>query len=176
MFNSVKLIKEKETEIDRLKLESKKYDEKLIELNVILCSALGHLKKGNHIFKMASTKNFVNQYNIQPRDLINFTIRINKNYSSPAESDNFLPVNFLNPYPLPHVEMNLSFLKFNLDEGGRLKIPVVNPAGGVVKKGSQIEIKYPENIEGVFFRYTTSVDLIPAYFSGEKVNNLNIII
>ena len=71
---------------------------------------------------------------------------------------------------MEHIQIKSSFLKFNFDEGSRLKMPIVNPDGGVVKKGSILEIKYPDNDGDVFFRYSLLNDMIPSYFSGELVS------
>lgn len=165
----MKQIKKKEIELEKLKQESKIYDERIIELNKILITSVKSLRQSNNIFKLSSTNKNVSVSYFQPRDLINLTLRINKNYSAPEGLGNFLPGGYLDPYPLEQVQMKSSFLKFNLDESVRLKVPIVNPEGGVVKKGSMLEIKYPDIDKDIFFRYTISSDLIPSYFSGELV-------
>ncbi len=118
---------------------------------------------------MSSISKTVKTSNFAPRDLINFTIRVNKNYSAATALNGYMPGGFLNPFPSEENEMKSSFLKFNFDEGSRLKMPVVNPENGLVKKGLILEIKYPDNDKDIFFRYVTDMNVIPSYFNGEIV-------
>jgi len=140
------------------------------DLNAALFSALKILKQGNNIFKLASADKQINQIEIKPRDLINMTLRINTNYSSPFGDLAELPGNYLSPYPIEEREMRATILKFNLCPSQRLKLPKVKPAENTVAKGTPLEISYLDpNVRDVFFRYCVSEDMIPTYFSGEKV-------
>jgi len=168
----VKTYKNNKLEYEYQKQVSEKNDNTLIHLNKIIYESVEILKHNNNIFKMSSTSKLVNTSRFSPRDLINFTIRINKNNSSAEGLGSFIPCGFLNPFPLEETEMKSSFLKFNLDESSRLKMPVVNTEG--LLKGSNIEIRYPEVDKDVFFRYVTDQNYIPTYFSGEIVN-INIV-
>jgi hypothetical protein len=126
---------------------------------------------------MSSSNKNVNLSHLQPRDLINFTIRVNKNYSAPDGLGSFIPGSFLSPYPSEDLELKSSFLKFNFDEAARLKPPIINPEMGLVKKGTMLEIKYPEADKDIFFRYVTDENFIPTFFSGEIVTfNLNFLL
>ena len=165
----MKLLKSKEEDFHSVKKKSDIYDDKLIEINTTLISALKDLKQNNNVFKLSSTNKKVSQWQFRPRHLINFTLRVNKSYKACEAIGNFLPGGCLDPYPLETVQMKSSFLKFNFDESSRLKVPSVTPESGLVKKGSILEIKYPENDKDVFFRYSFASDLIPSYFSGEMV-------
>ncbi len=165
----MKSLKITQEEKIKLKLKSEFYDEKLIDLNNTLISALNDLKQNNNIFKLSSTNKIVSQSQFRPRHLINFTLRINKSYKAAEFIGNFLPGASLDPYPQEINQMKSSFLKFNFDESARLQVPSVSPEGEIVKKGSILEIKYPGGDKDVFFRYTFSNDMIPSYFSGELV-------
>ncbi len=113
------------------------------------------------------------QSNFQPRDLINFTKRINTNFSFPNGLTSGLPGAYLDPYPTEQREFKQTFLKFNFDEASRLKMPLIKPESNTCKKGTIIEIKYPDsNVQDVFFRYTIGGDLLPSYFHGEIVKKL----
>jgi hypothetical protein len=148
-----------------------KYENKLTELNKILIQAVEDLKENNNLFKLTSSHKNVVQSNFQPRDLINFTLRVNTNYSYPQGVSGVLPGAFFNPYPSQEREFKHTFLKFSFDEANRLKMPLIKPESVAVKKGTIIEIKYPDtNIHDVFFRYSLGEDLIPSYFHGELVN------
>jgi hypothetical protein len=158
-----------ELELNKLKEESKKNSDRIIELNKILIEAVNILKRDSNIFKMSSSDKNVNISNYLPRDLINFTLRINKNYSSPLGLSSNLPGAYCFAYPLEDYDMKSSFLKFNFDESFRLKMPNVKPEIVAVKKGTLLEIRYPENEKDVFFRYVTDLNLIPSFFTGEIV-------
>lgn len=133
-------------------------------------SALKILKQGNNLFKLTSADKAINQIEIKPRDLINMTLRINTNYSAPFGDLAELPGNYLSPYPIEEREMRATILKFNLNPSQRLKQPKIKPAESNVAKGTPLEISYPDlNVRDVFFRYCVSEDMIPTYFSGEKV-------
>lgn len=115
------------------------------------------------------------QSNFQPRDLINLTLRVNTNYSFPQGVTGLLPGAFLNPYPSHDREFKHTFLKFDFDEANRLKMPMIKPESVAVKKGTIIEIKYPDgNIQDVFFRFTLGGELLPSYFHGEMVRKLKV--
>lgn len=133
-----------------------------------------NLKRGTNILKLSSTSKNVVQSNYHPKDLINFTIRVNKSFSSPEGLGTFLPGAFLTPFPQEEVEMKSSFLKFKFDETSRLLPPIISPDIKEVKKGTILEIRYPVTDKDVFFRYTNSTDLIPSYFSGEIVSKFNL--
>ncbi len=98
------------------------------------------------------------------------TLRINTNYSAPFGDLAELPENYLSPYPIEEREMRATILKFNLNPSQRLKQPKIKPVESNVAKGTPLEISYPDpNLRDVFFRYCVSEDMIPTYFSGEKV-------
>lgn len=133
-------------------------------------SALNILKKGNNMFKLSSADKAINQIEIKPRDLINMTLRVNTNYSAPFGDLGELPGNYLSPYPIEEREMRATILKFNLSSSQRLKPPKIKPAENTVSKGTPLELSYSDpNTRDVFFRYCVSEDMIPTYFSGEKV-------
>jgi hypothetical protein len=149
-----------------------KYDKKLTELNKVLIQAVDDLKSNNNLFKLTSTHKNLIQSNFQPRDLINFTLRVNTNYSFPQGVSGLLPGAFFNPYPTQEREFKHTFLKFNFDDANRLKMPLIKPESVAVKKGTIVDVKYPDtNVQDVFFRYTLGEDLMPSYFDGELVIN-----
>ena len=141
-------------------------------MNKILSQAVEDLKEDNNLFKLSSTIKNVTQSNFQPRDLINFTKRINTNHSLPQGLSGLIPGAFLNPYPTEEKEFKQTFLKFNFDEGSRLKMPSIKPESVSCKKGTIIEIKYPDtSVQDVFFRYTLGAEFLPSYFHGEMVRH-----
>jgi hypothetical protein len=166
----VKIHNDKVNELNNLKLQNYKYDEKILQLNNLLYNAINNLKKNTNIFKLTSGNNELLTTQFRPRHLINLTLRLNKSYSCQEGMDNLLPNGCLDPFPIEQVQIKSSFLNFNLEENSRLKTPTVKPDGGSVKKGTIMEIKYPDLDPLVFFRYTLSEDFIPTYFSGELVN------
>jgi hypothetical protein len=49
-------------------------------------------------------------------------------------------------------------------------MPLIKPESVAVKKGTIIEIKYPDtNVQDVFFKYTIGGEMIPSYFHGDLV-------
>jgi hypothetical protein len=168
-LTKLKIIKSNETELNKELDLSSKLDEQIIKLNKIMHNAIANLSAKTNLFKIRSGNKSVLQTNFIPRHLINFTLRLNKSYSSQLGLGNFLPREALGPFPSEHEQMKKSFLKFNFDEGMRLKMPLVSCESGLARKGSLLEIKYPTNDSDVFFRFTTSPELIPTFFSGEIV-------
>jgi hypothetical protein len=164
----LKSIKEKQKELSHLKNRSNFLTDKLIKLNEIMINSINKLKVGHNLLKLSS-RTQLNQSSLLPRELINFTIRVNSNSYYPLEykDTEFIPRAFSNPYPLEEKEIKLSFLKFDLDEKKRLKLPVIKPLEDAVKKGTPLQLSYPDKeMQGVFFEYTLSTDLIPSFFSG----------
>ena len=71
--------------------------------------------------------------------------------------------------------MNKSILKFNLNN--KLQVPILEPNGGKIQKGTLIKITYPQVDNDVFFKYTLDNNIIPSYFSGNLYkSDLKIII
>jgi hypothetical protein len=71
--------------------------------------------------------------------------------------------------------MNHSILKFNLNN--KLELPILEPKGGTIKKGTLIKITYPQIDNDVFFKYSLDNNIIPSYFSGNLYkSDLKIII
>jgi len=151
----------------------KKLNSKISDLNNALFNALKILKQGNNLFRLSSAEKSIKHLEIKPRDLINMTLRINKNYSAPFGDLAELPDNYLSPYPIEEREMRATILKFNMNPSQRLKSPKIKPSENIVAKGTPLEISYPEpNIRDIFFRYCISEDMIPTYFNGERVKYL----
>lgn len=112
-----------------------------------------------------SSLNF-NFSEISHTDLINVSLRISKQNSFPTNyplSFN-IPFSFLLPFPDENFEMAQSILKFNLDH--KLEQPVLEPKGGIIKKGTLVKITYPQIDNDVFFKYSLDSNVIPSYFSG----------
>lgn len=163
----------KYNEIDRMQVISNKLNERIMELNSLMSTAVDSLKHELNIFGLSSSKKSVDVCNIHQKDLVSFTMRINTNYSHPYNyhSDRFLPSHFLFPYPREDKEIVNSILKFNLDNQSRLFPPLIEPEDTIVKKGTVVKLKYPDtSITDVFFKFTTSHDTIPSFFSGEVVS------
>jgi len=118
------------------------------------------------------------KYNeISHTDLINVSLRINKQTSFPINYPlNFnIPFSFLLPYPDENFEMNKSILKFNLNN--KLQVPILEPNGGKIQKGTLIKITYPQIDNDIFFKYSLDNNIIPSYFSGNLYkSDLKIII
>ncbi len=94
---------------------------------------------------------------------------MNTNYSFPTQYSiqDRLPHVFKFPYPTEEDDMKYSFLKF---EDKKLLPPDFKPNDQIVKKGTILELSYPdENEQGVFFKFSLDPKLIPSYFSGETV-------
>jgi hypothetical protein len=176
-LDKLKIIKSKEIELNNELNLSSKLDDKIIKLNKILRRAINDLSANTNLFQIRSSNKNVIQTSFIPRHLINFSMRLNKSYSSQPGLGNFLPREALAPFPSEHEQMKASFLKFNFEESVRLKMPILSCESGIARKGSLLEIKYPGNDSDVFFRYTTSSDSIPTFFNGEivKINNFSTI-
>ena len=56
-------------------------------------------------------------------------------------------------------------------------MPILEPKGGIIKKGTLIKITYPQIDNDVFFKYSLDNNIIPSYFSGNLYkSDLKIII
>jgi hypothetical protein len=129
-------------------------------------NALNNLKYDLNIFKLSSTNKIISEFSIARKDFINLAFRVNSNYKFPKDYEgNVLPSAFNGPCPNEEKEMRLSILKFS---NQRVLEPLVQPNyRTVVKKGSLLEITYPDNtVKDVFFKYTLDNETIPSYFSG----------
>jgi len=107
-----------------------------------------------------------NYNEISHTDLINVSLRINKQSHFPTNYPlNFnIPFSYLLPYPDENYEMTHSILKFNLNN--KLEPPILEPKGGIIKKGTLIKLTYPQIDNDVFFKYSLDNNIIPSYFSG----------
>ena len=176
-----KLIESILTEISNLKnniLPKKLELKKKKEINLTLTKTIFSLQSNIKKARAALTKNikFLQKQNlsnssynyneISHTDLINVSLRINKQSSFPINYPlNFnIPFSFLLPYPDENFEMNHSILKFNLNN--KLELPILEPKGGTIKKGTLIKITYPQIDNDVFFKYSLDNNIIPSYFSG----------
>ena len=187
-----KLIESILTEISNLKnniLPKKLELKKKKEINLTLTKTIFSLQSNIKKARAALTKNikFLQKQNlsnssynyneISHTDLINVSLRINKQSSFPINYPlNFnIPFSFLLPYPDENFEMNHSILKFNLNN--KLELPILEPKGGTIKKGTLIKITYPQIDNDVFFKYSLDNNIIPSYFSGNLYkSDLKIII
>jgi hypothetical protein len=169
-ISKVKNIKLKETEYNRLLAVNNKNKDKLLRLNNSHREAINNLKEGLNIFKLSSTQKTISEYSIARKDFINLALRVNSNYKFPKEFEgNVLPSAFNGPSPSEEKEMRFSILKFS---NQRLLEPILKPSDNVVKKGTLLDISYPDStVQGVFYKYTILSDFIPSYFSGTLVRS-----
>lgn len=168
----------------QIKCEQEKsifYNDNAEKIQLLFNTANNALTEGIPFFNMSSTNEKYHINYISPKDLVNFSFRVNKEYSFPPDMRNIssIPFAFLHPYPHEDQEFKSSILKFRLADQKRTQPPNVIPSGGLVKKGTILKITYIDDTEQnheIFFKYTMHGDAIPSYFSGELYKESNPII